>query len=110
MNDIAKILEITPSNLANEQLEALKKHVIERLNFVISLVEKEDFSEETLNEFTMRSPAGDDMGDDNHFIKFIYMKREKTGSGTYDYVEPKDIRDVFEKMRKLKEQTEEPSF
>ena len=83
--DIQDILRITPENLADQQLEALKNHVKNRLSQIIALVDREAFSE--IGGFTQSSPAGDGYGSDNEYISFVN-----------DW----DIAEVFDRMGALK--------
>lgn len=68
---------LKPEELAEKQHEELKKHCISVLQNVISIIQKEKYKEilgssgdTDVTNLVCYSPAGDDMGSDNHYINF----------------------------------------
>lgn len=86
--DIKDIMEIDVENLKHKQLEALKKHVMDRLNEIINLVINEEFDE--VEKYLKYSPAGDGYGCDNYFIDFSYVDGEEM-----------DLSELLYKMKQL---------
>lgn len=87
LQGIQTLFEITPSNLAEKQYQELIKYTKQVLTDVIEDIDKESFGYPLSH-----SPAGDCMGCDNYYIPF------------YAWGEPADIKEVFDKLRELKEQ------
>lgn len=65
---LAELLAIDTTTLRQCQADALKRHIIEKLEKIIRLVKFNRFDE--LKEVTRFSPAGDGWGCDNNYINF----------------------------------------
>ncbi len=89
MSDLNKIMSLTVNNLAKEQHEALKKHVIKILHGVINDISHERYEDHSIP--IGRSPAGDDHGIDNDFIDF-----------SYNFEDSIDISEALETLQHLK--------
>lgn len=76
---------LNPEELAEKQHDELKKHCIKVLQYITALIQKDEYK--TIRELVKFSPAGDDMGTENHFIDF--------GKGS-------DIIDVVNRLEHLK--------
>lgn len=68
------ILDVDINNLKQAKYNAMKEHIIGVLDKVKDLIEKGDY--DGLDELTFYSPAGDDMGCDNHCINFAWRDDE----------------------------------
>lgn len=87
---LTRLLSTTPENLARLQLDAIKDHVINILKRVIFLIEEGRYSD--IEEMLDRSPAGDCMGTDHHFINFAWEANPNDGL---------DILEVLEMLEQL---------
>jgi hypothetical protein len=88
--ELKDLMKVHPEDLAATQFEALKQHVIETLDLVMQQVKDEAFQD--LHKGLAHSPAGDCMGDDNHYIDFGYSN------------ECLDIAEVIDQLSALKQQ------
>lgn len=88
--ELENIMSLTVENLAKEQHNALKKHVINVLDKVKQYIEYEKYTE--IENLTFESPAGDGWGLDNQVINFGYKECEEL-----------DITEVVYILKKLKE-------
>ena len=86
--NIHEMLKLTPESLAKAQYDELKKHALQVLSEVSSLIYEDKFG--SLDKFTFFSPSGDGYGLDNNCINF----------GTDDEV--KDIADVVNRLVELR--------
>lgn len=66
--ELADLLTIDTTTLRQRQADALKQHVIEKLEKVINLMKLGQLDK--VKEETAFSPAGDGWGVDNYFINF----------------------------------------
>ncbi len=89
MSDLNKIMSLTVNNLAKEQHEALKKHVIKILQDVINDISHERYDKNSIP--TEYCQSVEELGDGNDFIDFGY---------NCDY--PLDICQVIRKLKNLK--------
>jgi uncharacterized protein (UPF0297 family) len=84
-----KLLDTTPEQLAKLQFEELKREAVETLRNFTDLLDNEKFQE--IEKLIGYSPAGDDMGCDNQYIKFNHIHKSMD-----------DIGDVLNKLVELK--------
>lgn len=76
--------------VTNRYKEEIKKQTLDRLDKVLTLLREDKFDEiESLIKF---SPAGDCMGNDNHYIDFSFLSSE---NNTIE-----DIHDVIRILKK----------
>ena len=87
MDDLSKILKMTPQNLAAEQYNLLKEDTVEVLRNIAVLIKQDKLDE--VCELLEHSPAGDCMGTDSEYIAF------KSVGG--------DIGDVISSLKRLQE-------
>lgn len=66
--DLKTLFAVDIENIKKQQHTALKQAVIQRINKVKELVEKEKYSD--VLEMLEYSPSGDGYGCDNHYIDF----------------------------------------
>lgn len=89
MIDLDDLLNIDIESLADAQYNALKKHVINKLNLIIELLEKDDL--QGVANLLKFSADGDGWGSENYFIDFSYNDRYN-----------RDLGDILEQMARLK--------
>lgn len=89
------ILDTNINQLKKDQLEALTEHVEKTLNEIMFLFKERQFNK-IKDRFIKYSPAGDDMGCDNHFINFAWNDDET-----------KDILDIIDMAEGLTEEKTE---
>lgn len=93
--DLKKLLETTPESLAQEQYDALRQAVVQRLGVLAGHVQRGEF--DTARLLLFNSLAGDGNGDDNCCISFTDLMA--TGAaGLYET----DIGDVIDRLDALK--------
>lgn len=90
--NLRKFLQTKPENLAEQQHIMLKEFVVERLQKIIDLIDKEEYVD--VLKMTAFSPAGDGYGQDNSYIDFSDVFGVEA-----------DIEVVIEKLQQLKSQS-----
>lgn len=93
---LTRLLSTTPENLARLQLDAIKEHAVNILKRVIFLLEEGRYSD--IEEMLQRSPAGDCMGTDHHFIDFAWAPDPDDGL---------DILEVLEMLERLQSKVDD---
>lgn len=92
MIDLKTLLATDPQELAELQHDMLKKHAIDTLLNMVTILKEESY-ETILTDFSTvvtYSPAGDGYGTDSHYINFAY------GGDSLD------IHDIAEALKSLK--------
>lgn len=89
---IEELMDIDANNLAQTQLHHYKKFVIDRLEQVISHIEKDEYRQ--VEEMTVHSYGGD-YGDENDYIDFCLNERRGI-----------DILEATERLENLKKQSD----
>ena len=82
------ILDTNIEQLKQDQLKALKEHISNVFKDILDMINKCKY-QEIYDKYIEYSPAGDDMGCDNHFINFSWNE------------DIKDISDVLEMLKEL---------
>lgn len=88
--DLKQLLETTPESMAQVQHDALKTHVLFKLDAVRQLISKEGYLK--VDAYTFLSPAGGGYGMDNACINFAPDGVD----------EPMDIDDAMGRLQTLK--------
>lgn len=88
-NTEISLLDVDVYTLRQKQFEALKKHIINVLREAAKIVTEEKF--DLVDKMIFNSPAGDDMGCDNHCIDFGFNGKE------LDFYE---VIDILQTMKK----------
>jgi hypothetical protein len=82
---LMRLLDTTPESLARLQLDGIKDHTVNILKRVIFLIEKGYYGD--IGTMLVRSPAGDCMGTDHHFIDFSWNPNSDDGLDIAEVVE-----------------------
>lgn len=90
--ELADLLSIDTTTLRQRQADALKQHVIKKLEKIIDLVKIGHFDE--IETETAFSGAGDGYGNDNNYINFGIPEMGKE----WEYL---DILEICDKIRSL---------
>lgn len=89
---LAELLAIDTATLRQCQADALKRHIIEKLEKIIRLVKFNRFDE--IKAETLFSPAGDGYGCDNNYINFGIRELGEEWENL-------DIVEICERLQKL---------
>lgn len=65
---IKDMLELTPERLAQQQEDALREHVVEKLRHIANLIKGGHYDK--VEQMLAFSSAGDDFGNENYYIDF----------------------------------------
>lgn len=84
------LLETTAENLAEAQLEELRKHVAQQLSHIINCIMTDKYDD--VRKLLFTSPAGDGYGEENQCISF---------NPALNKDEPWDIGRVLNRMEEL---------
>ena len=87
--------KVSKKEIARMKFEVIKPAVIGRLQAIIELIKKDQYSK--IDDYVSHSPAGDCMGTDKNFIDFSDLWESKNNEG-------EDITDACAFLNQLKEQ------
>ena len=95
--NIQKLLETTPQNLAETQLEAVKKFAVDRLREMAKHIQSGDVKK--ARDMLFHSPAGDGMGLNSYCISFEDMFPKMPPAR--DHEQRLDMGDVIDLIEEL---------